>query len=53
MDHAVKGTLNVLRSFAKVPSIKKVIVTSSIAAVVFNRKPLADDVVINETWLRY
>uniref|UniRef100_A0A7N2LCJ4 NmrA-like domain-containing protein n=1 Tax=Quercus lobata TaxID=97700 RepID=A0A7N2LCJ4_QUELO len=47
---AVKGTLNVLQSCAKVPSIKRVIVTSSMASVMFNKKPLTPDVAINETW---
>ncbi|XWS65046.1 hypothetical protein CRYUN_Cryun05aG0057200 [Craigia yunnanensis] len=50
IDPAVKGTPNVLRSCAKVPSIKRVIITSSLAAVVFTVKPLADDVVVDETW---
>ncbi|XP_039062925.1 phenylacetaldehyde reductase-like [Hibiscus syriacus] len=50
VEPAVKGTLNVLRACAKVPSIKRVIVTSSLAAVVLTGKPLADDVVVNETW---
>lgn len=50
INPAVKGTLNVLRSCAKVPSIKRVIVTSSMAAVAFNGKPLAPDVIVDETW---
>ncbi|KAL4353609.1 hypothetical protein GQ457_06G014690 [Hibiscus cannabinus] len=50
VEPAVKGTLNVLRSCAKVPSVKRVIVTSSLAAVVMTGKPLADDVVVDETW---
>ncbi|BBG96878.1 NAD(P)-binding Rossmann-fold superfamily protein [Prunus dulcis] len=50
IDPALKGTLNVLRSFAKVPSIKRVVITSSMAAVAFNGKPLAPDVIIDESW---
>ncbi|KAK8593820.1 hypothetical protein V6N12_045893 [Hibiscus sabdariffa] len=50
LDPAVKGTLNVLRSCAKVPSIKRVVITSSIAAVVYNGRPLGPDVVVDETW---
>ncbi|XP_062174245.1 phenylacetaldehyde reductase-like [Alnus glutinosa] len=50
VDPAVKGTLNVLRSCAKVPSIKRVIITSSMASVMFNRKPVTPDVVVDETW---
>jgi nucleoside-diphosphate-sugar epimerase len=46
----VEGTLNVLRSCAKVASIKRVIVTSSLASVVRNRKLLTPDVVVDETW---
>ncbi|KAB1224867.1 Tetraketide alpha-pyrone reductase 1 [Morella rubra] len=50
IDPAVKGTLNVLRSCAKVPSIKRVVITASVASVMFNGKPLTPDVVIDETW---
>ncbi|GLT84205.1 hypothetical protein SLE2022_024510 [Rubroshorea leprosula] len=50
IDPAVKGTLNVLKSCTKVPSIKRLVVTSSIAAVSFNGKPLTPDVVVDETW---
>ena len=50
IEPALKGTLNVLRSCAKDPSIKRVVITSSMAAVAFNGKPLARDVVIDETW---
>ncbi|XVE72297.1 hypothetical protein DITRI_Ditri11bG0028000 [Diplodiscus trichospermus] len=47
---AVKGTLNVLKSCAKVASIKRVVITSSLASVVHNGKPLTQDVVVDETW---
>ncbi|PON89150.1 NAD(P)-binding domain containing protein [Trema orientale] len=50
IDPAVKGTLNVLNSIAKFPSIKRVVLTSSIAAVVYNGKPRTPDVVVDETW---
>ncbi|KAF2293459.1 hypothetical protein GH714_001957 [Hevea brasiliensis] len=50
IDPAVKGTLNVLKSCAKVPSIKRVVVTSSMASVSYNGKDLTPDVVVDETW---
>ncbi|CAI0420737.1 unnamed protein product [Linum tenue] len=50
IDPAVKGTLNVLKSCAKMPSVKRVVLTSSMASVVCNRKPLSAGVVIDETW---
>ncbi|XP_065864598.1 phenylacetaldehyde reductase-like [Euphorbia lathyris] len=50
IDPAVKGTLNVLRSCNKVPSLKRVVITSSMAAVAFNGKPLGPDVIMDETW---
>ncbi|OMO96582.1 3-beta hydroxysteroid dehydrogenase/isomerase [Corchorus olitorius] len=50
IDPAVKGTLNVVRSCVKVPSIKRVIITSSLGAVVFTGKPLADGDIVDETW---
>ncbi|KDP43566.1 hypothetical protein JCGZ_16853 [Jatropha curcas] len=50
IDPAVKGTLNVLKSCAKVHSVKRVVITSSIASIMFNGKPLTPDVVIDETW---
>ena len=51
INPAVKGTLKVLRSCAKIPSIKRVIVTSSMASVMFNKKLLTPDVIIDETWV--
>ncbi|KAJ0980958.1 hypothetical protein J5N97_009213 [Dioscorea zingiberensis] len=50
IDPAVKGTLNVLGSCAKISSIKKVVVTSSIAAVSYNERPRTPDVIVDETW---
>ncbi|KAL9371485.1 hypothetical protein Peur_036625 [Populus x canadensis] len=50
LDPAVKGTLNVLGSCAKHPSIKRVVLTSSVAAVAYNEKPRTPDVVVDETW---
>ncbi|KAL0349366.1 UNVERIFIED_CONTAM: Cinnamoyl-CoA reductase 1 [Sesamum angustifolium] len=47
---AVNGTLNVLRSCIKVPSIKRVVLTSSVAAVFSNRNAKSSDVVIDESW---
>ncbi|KAF6140737.1 hypothetical protein GIB67_035164, partial [Kingdonia uniflora] len=50
IDPAVKGTLNVLGSCAKTPSVKRVIVTSSVAAVIYNGRPRTPEVVVDETW---
>ncbi|KAK4777767.1 hypothetical protein SAY87_017954 [Trapa incisa] len=50
IDPALKGTLNVLKSCAKVSSIKRVVLTSSIAAVAYNGNPRTPDVVVDETW---
>ncbi|KAL6622588.1 hypothetical protein ACP70R_032467 [Stipagrostis hirtigluma subsp. patula] len=49
LDPAVKGTLNVLSSCKKA-SIKRVVVTSSMAAVAYNGKPRTPDVIVDETW---
>ncbi|CAL5052329.1 unnamed protein product [Urochloa decumbens] len=49
IDPAVKGTLNVLGSCKKA-SIKKVVITSSIAAVAYNGKPRTPEVIVDETW---
>ncbi|KAL5543339.1 hypothetical protein UlMin_007123 [Ulmus minor] len=50
IDPAVKGTLSVLRSCAKAQSVKRVVITSSLASFIRNGKPLAPDVVVDETW---
>ncbi|KAB2606207.1 CAD protein [Pyrus ussuriensis x Pyrus communis] len=50
LEPAVKGTLNVLNSCVKSPSIKRVVLTSSMAAVAYNGKPRTPDVVVDETW---
>ncbi|KAE8657820.1 Cinnamyl alcohol dehydrogenase [Hibiscus syriacus] len=50
LDPAVKGTLNVLNSCANTSSVKRVILTSSIAAVTYTGKPRTPDVVVDESW---
>ncbi|XP_057978566.1 phenylacetaldehyde reductase-like isoform X2 [Malania oleifera] len=50
IDPALKGTLNVLQSCAKASSVRRVVITSSLASVAYNRRPLTSDVVIDETW---
>ncbi|KAL6327722.1 hypothetical protein AAG906_024691 [Vitis piasezkii] len=50
IDPALKGTMNVLGSCAKAPSVKRVVVTSSMASVAFNGKHLAPDVLVDESW---
>ncbi|KEH19922.1 phenylacetaldehyde reductase isoform X2 [Medicago truncatula] len=50
IDPALKGTLNVLQSCAKSPSVKRVILTSSISAVVFDTRPKNPGVIVDETW---
>ncbi|KAJ4826231.1 hypothetical protein Tsubulata_032286 [Turnera subulata] len=50
LDPAVKGTLNVLKSCARVQSIKRVILTSSISAVVFDQRGHTPDLVMDESF---
>ncbi|KAI9094457.1 hypothetical protein K1719_026682 [Acacia pycnantha] len=50
IDPAVKGTLYVLKSCAKSPSLKRVVLTSSMATMLFNGKPRTPEVVVDETW---
>nr|AFK42069.1 unknown [Lotus japonicus] len=47
---AVEGTLNVLKSCAKSPSVKRVVLTSSTAAVQFNERHKSSEVVVDGTW---
>lgn len=49
LDSAVSGTLNVLRSCKKA-SVRRVVITSSMASVIVNGKPRTPDVIVDETW---
>lgn len=50
IDPAVKGSLNVLKSCAISPSVKRVVFTSSIATALYNGTPRTPDTVVDETW---
>ncbi|KAE9593446.1 putative cinnamyl-alcohol dehydrogenase [Lupinus albus] len=50
IDPALKGTLNVLNSCVKSPTLERVVLTSSIATVEFNGRPRTPQVVVDETW---
>ncbi|XP_051133566.1 phenylacetaldehyde reductase-like [Andrographis paniculata] len=50
IEPAVNGTLNVLRSCSRARSVRRVVLTSSLAAMVVNRLPKGGDVVVDETW---
>ncbi|KAG5517540.1 hypothetical protein RHGRI_038065 [Rhododendron griersonianum] len=50
IDPALKGTLNVLGSCGKYSSVKRVVLTSSAAAVVNAGRPLTPEVVVDESW---
>ncbi|KAF5931246.1 hypothetical protein HYC85_032119 [Camellia sinensis] len=50
IEPALNGTLNVLGSCAENPTVKRVVLTSSIAAVAYNGRPRTSDVIIDETW---
>ncbi|XP_021772894.1 cinnamoyl-CoA reductase 1-like isoform X1 [Chenopodium quinoa] len=50
LDPAIKGTLNVLASCKKFSSVRRMVLTSSIAAVLFTGKPRAPEVVVDESW---
>jgi len=50
IDPALTGTLNVVKSCAKSTSVKRVVLTSSVATVLYNGKPRTPEVVVDETW---
>ncbi|CAN0862314.1 Phenylacetaldehyde reductase [Linum grandiflorum] len=50
IEPAVNGTLSVLKSCAKVGSIKRVVLTASMGSVLWNGKPRSPGVVVDETW---
>ncbi|KAL3621681.1 hypothetical protein CASFOL_034463 [Castilleja foliolosa] len=50
IDPALMGTLNVLRSCVKTPLVKRVVLTSSLAAIIINGKPRTPQVVVDENW---
>lgn len=50
IEPAVEGTLNVLKSCSKASSIRRVVLTSSLAAMIMNQSPKGADVVADETW---
>ncbi|BBN00554.1 protein MpDFR-like3 [Marchantia polymorpha subsp. ruderalis] len=52
VDPAVKGTLNVLKSAAKTKTVKRVVYTSSMSAVVCSDRFVnrSEDDVVDETW---
>ena len=50
IEPALKGTLNVLNSVAKASSVKRVVLTSSMAAVSYNTKPQTPQTIVDESW---
>lgn len=50
IDPAVEGTINVLESVTRTPSVKRVVLTSSEAAIANNTIPKTAETVVDETW---
>lgn len=50
IEPAVRGTLNVLRSCTKAQSVKRVVLTSSMATVMSKRFTQTTNILIDETW---
>ncbi|CAM6086484.1 unnamed protein product [Calypogeia fissa] len=50
LDPAVKGTMNLLEAANKAKSVKRVVLISSIAAVVHNKKPRTPTTFVDESW---
>ncbi|KAF3648582.1 hypothetical protein FXO38_18104 [Capsicum annuum] len=50
VEPAVKGTLNVLGSCAKSPSVRRVVITSSTASMICNQNRYIPGAVADETW---
>ncbi|CAN8305754.1 unnamed protein product [Cochlearia groenlandica] len=50
LDPAIKGTMNVLKSCAKVSSVKRVVVTSSMAAVIIREAPFGLNEIVDESF---
>nr|GME06826.1 cinnamoyl-CoA reductase 1-like [Ipomoea batatas] len=50
VDPAVNRTLNVLGSCVRMPSVKRVVLTSAMASILYKRNPLRATDIIDETW---
>ncbi|GAB4856270.1 hypothetical protein Ancab_014198 [Ancistrocladus abbreviatus] len=50
VDPAVKGTLNVLSSCTKFPTVKRVVLTSSMAAALYSGRCRTPETVVDESW---